>query len=111
MITNNVREECAFDAAEAIRFVHPKCGFVFLAGNETDGRERFLAAGYLFHVRIGIAAGLERFDPMRLHLVLLPDPKHSDEKQGAESCPTYYYFLLLHAPVVVDLEIGGGSRT
>jgi hypothetical protein len=85
--------------------------FVFLAGNETDGRERFLAAGYLFHVRIGIAAGLERFDPMRLQLVLLPDPKHSDEKQGAESCPTYYYFLLLHAPVVVDLEIGGGSRT
>jgi len=51
MITNNIREKCAFDVAEAIRFAHPKCGFVFLAGDETDGRESFLAAGYMFHVR------------------------------------------------------------
>jgi len=51
MITNNIREKCAFDVAEAIRSAHPKCGFVFLGGNETDGRESFLAAGYMFHVR------------------------------------------------------------
>jgi DNA-binding NtrC family response regulator len=51
MITNNIREKCAFDVAEAIRSTHPKCGFVFLAGNETAGREGFLAAGYMFHVR------------------------------------------------------------
>ena len=25
--------------------------FHFLAGNETDGRESFLAAGYIFHAR------------------------------------------------------------
>ena len=51
MITNNIRDKCAFDVAEAIRSAHPTCGFVFLAGNETDGRESFLAAGYMFHVR------------------------------------------------------------
>jgi len=51
MITNNIREKCAFDVAKAIRSAHPTCGFVFLAGNETDGRESFLAAGYMFHVR------------------------------------------------------------
>jgi hypothetical protein len=51
MITNNIRERCAFDVAEAIRSAHPQCGFVFLAGSETDGRESFLAAGYMFHVR------------------------------------------------------------
>ncbi len=51
MITNNIREKCAFDVAEAIRSANPKCGFVFLAGNEMDGRESFLAAGYMFHVR------------------------------------------------------------
>ena len=51
MVTNNVREKCAFDIAEAIRSAHPICGFVFLAGHETDGRESFLAAGYMFHVR------------------------------------------------------------
>jgi DNA-binding NtrC family response regulator len=51
MITNNIREKCAFDVAVAIRSAHPKCGFVFLAGNETGGRESFLAAGYVFHVR------------------------------------------------------------
>jgi DNA-binding NtrC family response regulator len=51
MVTNNIREQCAFDVAEAIRSAHPKCGFVFLAGSETDGRENFLAAGYMFHVR------------------------------------------------------------
>jgi hypothetical protein len=51
MITNNVREGCVFDVAEAIRSAHPKCGFVFLAGSEADGRERFLAAGYTFHIR------------------------------------------------------------
>jgi hypothetical protein len=51
MITNNIHEKCAFDVAEAIRSAHPKCGFVFLAGSETDGRESFLAAGYVFHVR------------------------------------------------------------
>jgi hypothetical protein len=51
MITNNFREKCAFDVAEAIRSAHPQCGFVFLAGSETDGRERLLAAGYMFHVR------------------------------------------------------------
>lgn len=50
MITNNIREKCAFDVAEAIRSAHPTCGFVFLAGNEIDGRESFLAAGYRFHV-------------------------------------------------------------
>lgn len=50
MVTNNIREECAFDVAEAIRSAHPTCAFVFLAGNETDGRESFLAAGYRFHV-------------------------------------------------------------
>ena len=51
MITNNIRERCAFEVAEAIRSTHPTCGFVFLAGNESDGRESFLAAGYMFHVR------------------------------------------------------------
>src|SRR6266700_6280583 len=51
MITNNIREECAFDVAEAIRSAHPQCGFVFLAGSETDRRESFLSAGYMFHVR------------------------------------------------------------
>ena len=51
MITNNIREKCAFDVAEAIRSAHPHCGFVFLAGSEMDGRESFLAAGYIFHVR------------------------------------------------------------
>lgn len=51
MITNNIREKCVFDVAEAIRSAHPQCGFVFLAGSETDGRESFLAAGYMFHVR------------------------------------------------------------
>jgi DNA-binding NtrC family response regulator len=49
MITNNIREKCAFDVAEAIRSAHPKCGFIF-SGNETDGREGFLSAGYMFHV-------------------------------------------------------------
>src|SRR5258706_5602633 len=51
MITNNIRERCAFDVAETIRSAHPKCGFVFLAGSDTDGRESFLAAGYMFHIR------------------------------------------------------------
>jgi DNA-binding response OmpR family regulator len=52
MITNNIREECAFALAEAIRAVQPKCGFVFfLAGDEEDGRESFLAAGYKFNIR------------------------------------------------------------
>lgn len=50
MITNNIRDKRAFAVAEAIRAVHPKCGFVFLAGNETDRREDFLAAGYKFNV-------------------------------------------------------------
>jgi CheY-like chemotaxis protein len=51
MITNNIREKCAFEVAEAIRSAHPQCGFVFLAGSEMDRRESFLAAGYMFHVR------------------------------------------------------------
>jgi DNA-binding response OmpR family regulator len=51
MVTNNIREKCAFDIAEAIRSAHPQCGFIFLAGSETDRREGFLAAGYMFHVR------------------------------------------------------------
>ena len=51
MITNNIRGKRAFAVAEAIRAVHPQCGFVFLAGNETDRREDFLAAGYRFTVR------------------------------------------------------------
>jgi len=51
MVTNNIREKCAFDVAEAIRSAHPQCGFIFLAGSEMDGREGFLAAGYKFHVR------------------------------------------------------------
>ena len=51
MVTNNIREKCAFDVAEAIRSAHPQCGFIFLAGSEMDWREGFLAAGYKFHVR------------------------------------------------------------
>jgi CheY-like chemotaxis protein len=51
MITNNISARCAFDLAEAIRSAHPKCGFVFLAGSVTEGQERYLAAGYVFHVR------------------------------------------------------------
>ena len=51
MITNNIREKSAFDVAEAIRSMHPKCGFVFLAGSEVDERERFLIAGYKFQIR------------------------------------------------------------
>jgi len=51
MITNNIQRTCAFDVAEAIRARHPRCGFVFLAGHEMDGRASFLAAGYKFHVR------------------------------------------------------------
>jgi DNA-binding NtrC family response regulator len=51
MITNNILERCAFGVAEAIRSVHPKCGFVFLTGDLWDGRESYLAAGYMFHVR------------------------------------------------------------
>ena len=51
MITNNIRERSAFDVAEAIRSMHPKCGFVFLAGSETDERKRFLIAGYKFQIR------------------------------------------------------------
>jgi DNA-binding response OmpR family regulator len=51
MITNNIQEKSAFDVAEAIRSAHPKCGFVFLAGNKIDGRESFLSGGYMFHVR------------------------------------------------------------
>jgi len=51
MITNNIREKCAFEVAEAIRSAHPKCGFVFLSGSYMDGRESFLAAGYMFRVR------------------------------------------------------------
>jgi len=50
MITNNIQEKRAFAAAEAIRSLHPTCGFVFLAGSEEDGREGFLAAGYKFKV-------------------------------------------------------------
>ena len=41
---------CSSDL-ETIRSAHPKCGFVFLAGSDTDGRESFLAAGYMFHIR------------------------------------------------------------
>jgi DNA-binding NtrC family response regulator len=51
MITNNIRGKRAFEVAEAIRAVRPKCGFVFLAGSEEDGRECFLAAEYKFNVR------------------------------------------------------------
>jgi DNA-binding response OmpR family regulator len=51
MVTNNIREKCAFDIAEAIRSAHPQCRFIFLAGSERDRREGFLAAGYMFHVR------------------------------------------------------------
>lgn len=51
MVTNNIQEKCAFDIAETIRSAHPRCGFIFLAGSQTDGREGFLAAGYMFHVR------------------------------------------------------------
>ena len=50
MLTNNVRDNRAFEVAEAIRSVHPRCGFVFLAGCNLDGRESFLAAGYKFRV-------------------------------------------------------------
>lgn len=51
MITNNIRKKCAFEVAEAIRSIHPTCGFVFLSGSEMDGRETFLSAGYKFQVR------------------------------------------------------------
>jgi DNA-binding NtrC family response regulator len=51
IVTNNIREERAFDIAEAIRSAQPPCGFIFLAGSETDRREGFLGAGYMFHVR------------------------------------------------------------
>jgi hypothetical protein len=50
MITNNIHEECAFAVAVAIRALHPKCSFVFVAGNPEDGRGSFLAAGYKFNV-------------------------------------------------------------
>src|SRR5581483_3226266 len=50
MITNNIHKKCAFDVAAAIRSAHPKCGFVFVAGCEMDGREGFLAVGYIFRV-------------------------------------------------------------
>jgi hypothetical protein len=52
MITNNIREHGAFEMAKAIRAQHRKCGFVFVAGSDTDGRERFLAAGYRFCVHV-----------------------------------------------------------
>jgi hypothetical protein len=48
MITNNMREKCAFEVAEAIRSAHPKCGFVFLAGCQTYGRESFRAEDIFF---------------------------------------------------------------
>jgi hypothetical protein len=51
MVTNNVTDQGAFRLAEAIRLVHPTCGFVFLSGNDVDGRESYLAAGYEFRVR------------------------------------------------------------
>jgi DNA-binding NtrC family response regulator len=50
MITNNIHNPDAFDVADAIRALHPNCGFVFLAGTEPDGREPFLTAGYQFRV-------------------------------------------------------------
>jgi DNA-binding NtrC family response regulator len=51
MITNNIREKCAFEVAELIRSIHPRCGFVFLAGSEMDGREKYLSIGYRFDIR------------------------------------------------------------
>jgi DNA-binding response OmpR family regulator len=51
MITNNIRGTSPFAVADTIRDLHPKCGFLFLAGSEEDGRERFFAAGYKFQVR------------------------------------------------------------
>jgi DNA-binding response OmpR family regulator len=51
MITNNIHTRCPFDVAEAIRSVHPNCGFVFLAGSDGDERKKFRAAGYVFHIR------------------------------------------------------------
>jgi DNA-binding NtrC family response regulator len=50
MITNNMWEEPAFEVASAIRVVHPKCGFVFMAGSEEESRQRFISAGYKFDV-------------------------------------------------------------
>jgi DNA-binding NtrC family response regulator len=87
MITNNIREKRAFVLAEAIRTVQPKCGFVFLAGNEEDGRESFLAAGYKFNVRpiptsAGdlIAATLEAMDsPME---TFVTPPGRRDPSDG-----------------------------
>ena len=51
IITNNVKDWRAFELAEAIRRVHPGCGFVFLYGNDQDGRDPYLNAGYKFQVR------------------------------------------------------------
>ena len=51
MVTNNIREKCAFDVAEAIRSRTQHAVSSSWQGNETDGRESFLAAGYMFHVR------------------------------------------------------------
>lgn len=50
MITNNIRNPSAFVIAEAIRSLQPNCGFVFLMGDERDGSDDFLAAGYKFRV-------------------------------------------------------------
>jgi DNA-binding NtrC family response regulator len=52
MITNNMWEEPAFQVAETIRSVHPKCGFVFVAGGEEEGRQKFVSAGYKFRVHL-----------------------------------------------------------
>jgi len=49
-ITNNVKDARAFELAEAIRLVHPKCGFVFLFGSDGDGRDKFLTSGYKFQL-------------------------------------------------------------
>ena len=50
IITNNMWEEPAFEVAKAIRAIHPQCGFIFIAGSEEEGRQKFLSAGYKFNV-------------------------------------------------------------
>jgi DNA-binding NtrC family response regulator len=52
IITNNMTEEPAFEVAKAIRAIHPNCGFVFVAGGEEQGRQKFVSAGYKFRVQL-----------------------------------------------------------
>lgn len=50
MLTNNIVKTSAYTIVEAIRAIHPRCGFVFLSGSSYRSGEEFLAAGYKFHL-------------------------------------------------------------